>query len=373
MNAKTTIRKILFGTLWVCIGGGMLTLLLAANRTKKRGQCSDYKITLNVPGNQVFIDEKDVEQLLVKAMDGKIKGQAVSTFNLHKLEQMLEKNTWVENAELYFDNREVLHITITEKEPVGRVFTSTGNSFYIDASGKRMPLSTKLSAKLPVFTGFPEVNKLRSQDSALLKAVTNTASFIFNDPFWIAQVAQIDISDKGTFEMIPVVGNHVVRLGNSENIDQKFHRLFIFYQQVLSKTGFDKYKVIDVQYKGQVVASKQAGNIKVDGDQYRKTVEKLIRQSHEMTNETAPPELGKYDLQADSAMAPVPELKEIENNKPVKSDDNKASNPNPLKSFTPAKAEEKKENKTKAKEEKKVPKAVMPKKETNDETNEVHN
>lgn len=44
----------------------------------------------------------------------------------------------------------------------------------------------------------------------------------------------------------------------------------VFYKQVLSKTGFDKYKVIDVQYKGQVVASKYAGNAKVDSVQLRK-------------------------------------------------------------------------------------------------------
>ena len=60
--------------------------------------------------------------------------------------------------------------------------------------------------------------------------------------------------------MIPVVGNHMVKLGNGENIEQKFNRLFIFYKQVLSKTGFDKYKTIDVQYAGQVVASKKDEN-----------------------------------------------------------------------------------------------------------------
>ena len=76
--------------------------------------------------------------------------------------------------------------------------------------------------------------------------------------------------------MIPVVGNHLVKLGNGENIDEKFQRLMVFYKQVLSKTGFDKYKVIDVQYKGQVVASKYAGNAKVDSVQLRKNVEKLL-------------------------------------------------------------------------------------------------
>ncbi len=58
-----------------------------------------------------------------------------------------------------------------------------------------------------------------------------------NDPFWMAQVAQIDITAERTFEMTPVVGNHLVKLGNGEDMDKKFHRLMVFYKQVLSKTG----------------------------------------------------------------------------------------------------------------------------------------
>ena len=89
MNAKTTIRKILFVGLWLCIGGGMLTLLLAANKKKKRGECSDYTIQLKGTVQHYFIDEKDVEQLLMKATNSKIKGLAVSAFDLSKLEQSL--------------------------------------------------------------------------------------------------------------------------------------------------------------------------------------------------------------------------------------------------------------------------------------------
>src|SRR4030095_10723863 len=100
-------------------------------------------------------------------------------------------------------------------------------------------------------------------------------------PFWMSQVAQVDITPERKFEMIPVVGNHTVKLGDGENIGEKFRRLMIFYQQVLSKTGFERYKLIDVQYKGQVVASRYAGDPKIDSVQLRKNVEKLLKQSLE--------------------------------------------------------------------------------------------
>lgn len=359
----------MFITVWLCIGAGMLTLLLAAISKKNKGRCKDYTITLNGVQNNFFIDEKDVEQLLMKATKGNIRGEQIASFKLHELEVMLEHNTWIDNAELYFDNRDVLHITITEKEPVARVFTTAGNSFYIDSLGRKMPLSDKLSARVPVFTGFPDKKKLNAGDSLLLNNIRVAANYIMNHPFWMSQVSQIDITADRDFEMIPVVGNHLVKLGNGENIDKKFHRLLLFYKQVLSKTGFDKYKVIDVQYKGQVVVSKYAGDAKIDSVQLRRNVEKLLRQSVEAENDTvirAMPPLVK--LEADSASAPDPALQDNNQINPKSND-----SPNPVKSFVSKPGEKKTDNpkpvkndKPKPPEKKKEPKAVMPKKPVED-------
>ncbi len=286
MNAGTTIRKILFIAIWLCIGSGLLTLLVAAIRNKNKDICTDYRVIIKGAKNNLFIDTKDVEQLLITATGTNIKGELVNSFNLHALESKLKENVWIDNAELYFDNRDVLHITITEKEPIARIFTTEGNSFYIDSVDARMPLSEKMSAKVPVFTGFPDKKQLSAKDSLLLNDVKITARYILNDTFWMAQTAQIDITPERTFELIPVIGNHVVKLGDGENISQKFKRLMIFYQQVLSKTGMDHYKLIDVQFGGQVVASRYTGDPKVDSVKWRRSVEKLLNDALQSANDT---------------------------------------------------------------------------------------
>ena len=116
----------------------MLTLLLAAIGKKNRGLCRDYSIAIKGAQHNFFVDEKDVQQLLLAATGEKIKGRLMVSFNLHKLERLLEENTWIRDAELYFDNRDILHVTVTEREPVARVFTTAGRSFYIDSSGRQM-------------------------------------------------------------------------------------------------------------------------------------------------------------------------------------------------------------------------------------------
>ncbi|MBK6937835.1 MAG: hypothetical protein IPH18_13820 [Chitinophagaceae bacterium] len=239
---------------------------------------------------------------------------------------------------------------------MARVFTTGNSSFYIDSAGKKMPLSEKLSARVPVFTGFPDKAKWNSGDSALLNDVKNMAKFIYNDNFWLAQVAQIDINSEREFEMIPLVGNHIVKLGNGANVVKKFNHLMVFYKQVLSQTGFNKYRLIDVRYKGQVVASKTLGGGVVDSVQLRKNVEMLLRQSTEANNDTLirnlPPLL---KLAADSADVVTPDLPMETDNKPAVKNDkpvqNKNSKPVPAK----------------------IPKAVMPAKQPAEETNRGYN
>src|SRR6185369_5972269 len=128
--------------------------------------------------------------------------------------------------------------------------------FYIDDEIKRMPLSDKMSMEVPVFTNFPAGEFVSERDKQLLKDIKTTAEFILNDPFWMSQVAEINITEQRNFEMTPTVGNHLVKLGNGEDIEKKFHRFYVLYKEILSKTGFNEYKTIDVEYAGQVVADK---------------------------------------------------------------------------------------------------------------------
>ncbi len=367
MNTGTTIRKILFVAVWIAIGGLMFTLLLAAMSKKNRGNCRDYVISLNGDENNMFMNREDVTVLLEELMNGPVKGQPITSFKLRELEQKLEQNSWINNAELYFDNRDVLHVSVSEKIPVARVFTVSGQSFYVDNLSNRFPLSEKRSARVPVFTGFPQKKQLNTKDSLLLKEIAATANHIINDPFWNAQVSQIDILPDRTFEMIPVVGDHRVKLGTGENIASKFRRLYVFYQQVLKNTGLNAYKTIDVQYRGQVIASQLSSQGKVDSIQLRKNVEKLLRQAREANQDTV------------SRIKPAPTKPILPDEEPISKPElpleieNKNPNPVKAKSVSPVAEDGKEvEKKTvdkedvekagdkKKEEEKRVPKAVMP-------------
>lgn len=263
---------------WVALGVTTLLLLVSAVHKKNHMICKGVEVTFKGDGNNFFIEEKGVISLL-KA-NGLVIEQPVETIDLKALEETLKKDKWIANAELYIDNKQQLQVMVEEKTPVARIFTRTGSSFYIDSACRKLPLSEKLSARIPMFTSFPaDVAKLSRPDSELLASLKELAMFIQADDFWKAQVAQVDITPDG-FEMIPTVGSHVVKLGKYGDWQQKFDRLFSFYKQVWTKVGFEKYEKLDVQFDGQVVATlKGSRSAIVDSAKVRKAYENLLAEA----------------------------------------------------------------------------------------------
>jgi len=279
VNTKATIRKILFVMLWVCIGGGMLSLLIAAIGKKNREDCTDYTIAIKGSAEKVFINADDIRKILRSGAGSELKGQKISEIDLKKLEQLLRNNIWIRKAEMWFDNKNVLHVEVYEREPIARIFTNAGNSFYIDSTERKIPLSDRMSARVPVFTGFPDKKVYSAKDSLLFTDVKNVAIYIKNDPFWMSQVAQVNVTTDRDFELSPVVGNHLIKLGNGKDIEKKFNRLMIFYKQVLAQKGFDSYSTIDVQYTGQVVGTKRGSEKnKVDTVMLKRRVDEMLKQ-----------------------------------------------------------------------------------------------
>jgi cell division protein FtsQ len=264
-------------TAWVLVLAGMTTLLVAANQKRQEQVCSKVMVTIKGTGEKFYIDETDILRQL-QSVHGKLVGKPLPDIRLSVLEQSLEHNQWIRNAELYFDRENVLHVFAEEREPIARVFTTTGNTFYMDSSGHRMPLMDKMSIRVPVITGFMNLQKT-AKDSAFMAEIKHIAWTVYNDPFWSAQTGQIDITPNRKFEIVPVVGNHIIRIGDAADLEDKFKRLLLFYKQVMSKAGFHKYAVVDAQFAGQIVGVHKGTVSAVDSIQLNKNIAELLLRS----------------------------------------------------------------------------------------------
>ncbi len=252
---KYNFRKILLAIFWTGITTACIVLLVASVRQKDGKLCKGVVIEIEGASNNFFISKQDVMNIIRRSVRAEIVGQPVSRFNLVAIEKELKKYVWISKAELFFDNMGVLKAEIEERVPIVRVFTKDGESFYVDNISTILPLSDKYAARLPVFTNFPSHPKAMTKvDSLLLKDIKLLGLTIQRDSFLMAMIDQVEITDNRAFEMVPKMGDQLILFGDAKDADNKFNKLKLFYKKVIPMEGWNKYRLINLQYKDQVVA-----------------------------------------------------------------------------------------------------------------------
>ena len=250
-------QTILVRVLWSIAGAALIVLFVIAWKAKEEKKYNSIQIELVGENTAaLFMDEKEILQIIHE--QGVKEGQAIGKLNLNTLEKHLHTIRWVKNVELFLDNTQVLQVKIEQRIPIARIFTASGNSFYIDNEGLQLPLKQLTVLRLPVFTNFPsDQQNLSKPDSLLLNDILHFTKAVQNDSFFMAQTAQVNIAVNGDFELVPSVGDHIVLIGSLENIEDKLNRLYTFYKKVWVQSGLNAYQVIDCRFDNQIVALKK--------------------------------------------------------------------------------------------------------------------
>lgn len=377
-NKKYRMSKLFKVSIIMMLTAGVLVVTVAAIGNGEKARVENIKINISSPHDREFVTNADIMQSMVKAAGNSLKNQPIGSLNLTALEKHLLKNPWIRKAELFVDNNRTLRVNVEENSPVARIFTTDGRSFYVSASYLVLPLSDRYSARVPVFTDFPAFKK--KPDSSMVAGVVALGAHILNDQFWMSQIDQVSITSNEKFEMIPKLGNQVIRFGTSEDHEEKFRKLLAFYKQVQEYTGWNWYKVIDLQFKGQVVAERRdAAEIKADSLAAIRVMKNIIEDAKKKVNDSTQIQLPDNDG-TDKPVVRVTSPKTTSvPPKPTTVSPEPSDSDNPLSSSKakPLKDEKKTEpvrkvpmNQEKIKKvetEKRVPKAVMPSKTKSDD------
>lgn len=261
MAKSTTILKRLGAVvLWGLALTGFVVLLVAAIQDKDAVKCKGIQVKFEGKDDNFFIESKDIKSLLTKDKNLNPVGKKISDIDIAALEALVNQDPWVKNAEIYIDNRHQLNIKVVQREPVARVFTFSGNSFYLDSAGEHIPVSNRYAARVPVFTGFPtDAEKLQKADSLLTMQIVDMGTYIGDNSFWMAQVEQLMITSDHKFEFIPKLGDQVIAFGDGTDIEKKFNKLLAFYKEGLNKVGWNNYTRINIAFDNEVVCTRKDG------------------------------------------------------------------------------------------------------------------
>jgi len=209
-----------------------------------------------------FVDQALVENLL--RHDGNyILGQSIDSIHVQEIEDLVNKNPFVSDAEAYVGIDGTFHISIEQRKPVMRVMGKDGASFYVDDRGVSMPISPIHVAKVIPCTGVKNIDRkfyFHSESIASNKdllAAYNVAKEIKSDKLLSKQFVQLALDKEDDIILIPRVGNHEIILGSATDVREKFKKLNAFYEEGIGQSNWNIYKSIDLSFAGQVVCKKR--------------------------------------------------------------------------------------------------------------------
>lgn len=239
------IVSIIVATLLFCY---IVFITFFFREMKREVVCRDLEVVVKDSLDKHFVSESDLVYILKKAGLNPIE-KSMNAINTDKIESVLLKNEMIAKVEAYKTPSGMVKLEVEQKIPVLRVIGAGGN-YYVDNRGSTMPISRRYVAHVPIATGYVE-KELAVTD------LYKFALFLQENDFWNNQIEQIFIHQDNEVELIPRVGNHRIVLGTFSDFEEKLDNLRLFYQKAIPKVGWEKYSVISLKYKDQIVCTKR--------------------------------------------------------------------------------------------------------------------
>jgi cell division protein FtsQ len=244
--------------LWAMGAGLSLIGLIAFTEVRQeQTRCREILVHLDQVDGHQFLSRRDVTGYLTNEGSDPVIGETFDKIDFRQLEQRLKRHGLVKNCQVSRDLMGNLVVSIEQPRPVARLVNINYNlSFvtgqYISEEGRFFPVSMNHTVRVPLLSGSYFSKRTTLTDSSS-RGLVELLTMIRKDPFWQAQITEIDVSEKGAVTMWPTYGKHRIELGAPINLELKFKKLKLFYKSVLSVKGWKKYSRVNVQYRNQIV------------------------------------------------------------------------------------------------------------------------
>lgn len=249
MNWKKWIIRILDLLLLVYLGFAVSSF---NNPDDHASVCTKVNIEIADDSTDGFLSPKEIKNILEQKKLYPL-NNPMRYVDTRRIETELKSSSFVKDVQCYKTQDGHVCIRLTQLLPIVRIQSIKGDDYYVDDNGRIMR-NDKYAADLIVATG--HITKEYAQ-----KKLAPIVRYINHSELWNSQVEQLYVLPDGTIEMIPRVGDHVVYLGEPEHIQDKLERLDLFYQNVLNKVGWNKYRYINLEFDNQIICKKKQNKV----------------------------------------------------------------------------------------------------------------
>jgi len=262
------LKKYINILFWLIFATYFIVVLSFIFKKEDNALCTSININFLDTIPHKFIIEKDIIDL-IDTVNGKVVGKKLIDINISEIEKKINLQHYVKTSEVYKNINGELNVEILQRKPIVRIINKFGVSFYISNGGIILPISKNYIPRLIVVTGninykptFDTIVNVKAlqknnKSTKLINDIFLLSNFIKDNAFLNAQIQQININKKHEFEIVPLVGNHLIILGKIDNYKEKFDKLEAMYKKGFSKKNINQYKEINLKYKEQVVCVKK--------------------------------------------------------------------------------------------------------------------
>ncbi|MDR2764637.1 MAG: cell division protein FtsQ [Tannerella sp.] len=242
------MKRILSIAVAVMLLGCLALVLFIKQEPGEKNLCLQLIVVIRDSVDRPFLQEREIVSMLKNARLYPV-GRPVSRINTDSIEKVIAKNELVATANAYKTSSGNVKIEITQKMPVLRVFDNKG-SYYVDDLGRVMPADYRYATRLPVASG-------KIEKSFATTELFRFVLFLQKNKFWNHQIEQIYVHSEKEVELVPRVSNCRILLGSFDDFSEKMEHLQLFYEQAMPKLGWEKYEIINLKYKNQIVCTKK--------------------------------------------------------------------------------------------------------------------
>ena len=241
----------------------VLPVFLASSSNSR--PCGGIIIDIKDSSEYHFVTKKQLLSLAY-GNSARILGQPVKSINLLEIENRINVLRELKVAEVYSTIDGNVHVFADQREPIMRVMPDDGGDFFIDEDGVVVRKRNLYTPRLHIVGGNINItpamlNGVSVLDTSIrktiLKDIYHLVIYLRDDDFWSAQIDQIYVDERNEIDLIPRVDKELVHLGKIDNFKGKLRNLEAFYDKVLPEVGWNKYSVINLEFKDQIVCKKR--------------------------------------------------------------------------------------------------------------------
>ncbi len=220
----------------------------------KNRQFSELEVYVEGISQVYFVEEKEIHQMLQHEFPELQPGEALRKISLYDLEKKVESHPFVHDADVFGDLKGVIMVKISQHIPMARIVRPMAADGYISTEGKILPLSSNFTPRVITVAGrgadkILEKGELGPEHEGFLKLLT----FVTESDFWSAQINAMDLLSNGEILLHQQVGKQVIEFGKPEDIERKFQKINLYYNDIVPKKGWNAYNRVNVKFKDQII------------------------------------------------------------------------------------------------------------------------